>query len=72
MFRMSKASIIRSSICIEKVGRYNVRVINPLDLHILLYHNAALVLYITRTLYLPTCSVHIKLLMMDAFDIRNM
>ena len=27
---------------------------------------------ITRTLYLPTCSVHIELLMMDAFDIRNM
>jgi len=23
-------------------------------------------------LYLPTCSVHIELLMMDAFDIRNM
>ena len=27
MFRMSKASIIRSSICTEQVGRYNVRVI---------------------------------------------
>ena len=26
---------------------------------------------ITRTLYLPTCSVHIELLMMDTFDIRN-
>jgi len=26
----------------------------------------------TRTLYLSTCSVHIELLMMDAFDIRNM
>ena len=24
MFRMSKASIIRSSICTEQVGRYNV------------------------------------------------
>jgi len=27
MFRMSKASIIRSSICTEQVGRYNVHVI---------------------------------------------
>ena len=27
MFRMSKAFIIRSSICTEQVGRYNVRVI---------------------------------------------
>ena len=27
MFRMSKASIIRSSICTEQVGRYNARVI---------------------------------------------
>jgi hypothetical protein len=27
---------------------------------------------ITRALYLPTCSVHIELLMMDAFNIRNM
>ena len=27
MFRMSKASMIRSSICTEQVGRYNVRVI---------------------------------------------
>ena len=27
MFRTSKASIIRSSICTEQVGRYNVRVI---------------------------------------------
>ena len=27
MFRMSKASIIRSSICTQQVGRYNVRVI---------------------------------------------
>ena len=27
MFRMSKASIISSSICTEQVGRYNVRVI---------------------------------------------
>ena len=27
MFRMSKASIIGSSICTEQVGRYNVRVI---------------------------------------------
>ena len=27
MFRMSKASIISSSICKEQVGRYNVRVI---------------------------------------------
>ena len=27
MFRMSKASIIRSSICTEQVDRYNVRVV---------------------------------------------
>ena len=27
MFRMSKAYIIRSSICTKQVGRYNVRVI---------------------------------------------
>ena len=27
MFRMSKAFIIRSSVCTEQVGRYNVRVI---------------------------------------------
>ena len=27
MFRMSKASIIKSSICTQQVGRYNVRVI---------------------------------------------
>ena len=27
MFRMSKASIIRNSICTEQVGRYNVRVV---------------------------------------------
>ena len=65
MFRMSKASIIRSSICTEQVGRYNARTNTQ---HTTPYDDPT----ITRTLYLPTCSLHIELLMMDAFDIRNM
>ena len=97
MFRMSKASIIRSSICTEQVGRYNVRVVvgssyvvarlrlqeqqnkNVQDQRSVMVRQNVQIRTTTydeptttRTLYLSTCSVHIGLLMMDAFDVQNM